>query len=143
MVPSAILRRRITLATIASSTQSRTESTSPLRHRFRLTIQSVNDVPSVTPLSDLVIPEGSVLARSGSFSDADVGDSWTATVDYGDGSGVQPLTLVGTTFALNHAYADSGEYLTTVSVVDRDGAMGSATFQRHAAKPCGVRRRRR
>ena len=81
------------------------------------------------PLSDVVIAEGDTLVRSGSFTDADLEDSWTATVDYGDGSGVQPLALVGTTFALNHVYADSGEYLTTVSVVDRNGATGSAAFR--------------
>ena len=94
-----------------------------------LAVQSVNDVPLVTPLTDAVITEGVALTRTGAFFDADdPADAWTASVDYGDGSGVQPLALVGTTFALNHAYADSGEYLTTVSVVDRDGAVSSATF---------------
>ncbi|MCU0963403.1 MAG: PKD domain-containing protein, partial [Pirellulaceae bacterium] len=95
-----------------------------------LAIQSVNDVPSVSLLSDVVIPEGTALALAGSFSDADgPADAWTATVDYGDGTGVQPLAPIGTTFALDHAYADSGEYWITVTVVDRDLAIDSATFQ--------------
>jgi VCBS repeat-containing protein len=91
------------------------------------TILSVNDAPSVTPLSDYVIPAGSVLTRSGSFSDADADDSWTATVDYGDGSGVQSLALTGTTYALNHDYAGSGTYSVTVIVTDDQGASGSDT----------------
>ena len=53
----------------------------------------------------------------------------TTTVDYGDGTGVQPLPLVGTSFALGHNYADSGEYITTVKVVDQSGLADSAAFK--------------
>jgi hypothetical protein len=61
--------------------------------------------------------EGSSLIRNGSFTDPDA-DTWTATVDYGDGSGVQPLTLVGKTYQLNHLYDDNGSYTVTVTVSD-------------------------
>jgi VCBS repeat-containing protein len=94
-----------------------------------LTILPVNDAPLVASLSDSVFSEGSLLARSDSFSDADPIDAWTAMVDYGDGFGFQALALVGTTFELNHAYADSGAYFTTVNIVDRDGAIGSSMFK--------------
>ena len=42
---------------------------------------------------------------SGYFTDANVaGHTFTATVNYGDGSGTKPLTLQGTTFTLSHTY---------------------------------------
>jgi Tol biopolymer transport system component len=42
--------------------------------------------------SSYTLKEGGQLSMSGSFSDPD-SDSWNGTVDYGDGSGLQPLTL--------------------------------------------------
>ena len=42
---------------------------------------------------------GQALARPGTFSDPGL-DSWTATVDYGDGPGPQPLPLSGKAFTL-------------------------------------------
>ena len=47
---------------------------------------------------------------------------WTATVDYGDGSGEQPLTLnEDKTFGLAHEYTDNGTYTVTVSITDPEG----------------------
>ena len=44
-------------------------------------------------------------------------DTWTGTVDYGDGGGAQPLSLnVDKTFSLNHTYADNGVYTVRVTV---------------------------
>ena len=59
----------------------------------------LNTAPSVDAGAASTINEGEVYSGSGSF--VDTVDVWTATVDYGDGSGVQPLTLTGTTFALS------------------------------------------
>jgi len=42
---------------------------------------------------------------SSTFTDPGA-DTWTANVNYGDGSGVQPLVLTGKTFSLSHVYAD-------------------------------------
>ncbi len=73
--------------------------------------------------------EGTPFARSGSFTDPGTGDTWTATVDYGDGTGVQALTLNGDkTFNLNHAYADNGSYTVTVKVTDDDLGEGTDTI---------------
>jgi VCBS repeat-containing protein len=94
-----------------------------------LTIVPVNDAPVVDSLGNTAFFEGTGMSLTGSFSDADPGNSWTATVDYGDGSEVQSLELVGTTFALNHLFADSGIYHTTVEVVDQDGSIGVMTFE--------------
>jgi hypothetical protein len=73
--------------------------------------------------------EGGQLLRSGSFTDAG-GDDWTATVDYGDGSGEQPLTLSkqSMTFGLNHYFGDDGQYSVTVTISNDDGVVGTASF---------------
>lgn len=68
--------------------------------------------------------EGSLFTESGSFS-ATGGTSWTATVNYGDGTGWQPLALDGQAFLLSHAYADDGLYSVSVRVTDDTGLTGS------------------
>ena len=55
-------------------------------------------------------------------------DVWTATVDYGDGTGVNPLSLnADKTFALDHRYLDNGDFTITVRVFDGH-EYGIATF---------------
>ncbi|MCP3889693.1 MAG: PKD domain-containing protein [Desulfobulbaceae bacterium] len=50
---------------------------------------------------------------------------WTATVDYGDESGIQPLNLYAdNSFELNHIYATPGTFELTVTVTDGEGASG-------------------
>jgi hypothetical protein len=65
--------------------------------------------------------------RKGSFTDPGAGP-WTALVDYGDGSGVQPLDLRGQKFKLHHKYREPGTYHVLVSVTDENGAVGTAAF---------------
>jgi N-acetylneuraminic acid mutarotase len=76
------------------------------------------------------------LNSSGSFFDRGASDGlWTATVDYGDGTGVQSLPFsqsssgFGTNgnFSLNHRYADNGTFTVTVAVEDKDLGKGTAT----------------
>jgi hypothetical protein len=86
-----------------------------------------NVVPSVSAGNDATIDEGSAFSQSGSFTDPGA-DTWTATVDYGDGSGSQPLSLTGKTFSLNHTYADNGTFTVTVTVND-DAGSGTDTVQ--------------
>jgi VCBS repeat-containing protein len=81
--------------------------------------------PSVVAGPDVSVGESATFTGSGSFVDPDLGDTWTATVDYGDGSETQPLALVGTTFQLSHTYADDGEYTVIVTVTDREGGVGA------------------
>jgi hypothetical protein len=58
------------------------------------------------------------ISGTGSFTDPGV-ETWTATVDYGDGSGARPLTLgPDNTFTLSHDYAEGGNYTVTVDVFD-------------------------
>ena len=63
-----------------------------------------NVAPTLDVGADGAVDEGSAFIRSGSFTDPGA-DNWTGTVDYGDGSGVQPLTLKSDkTFDLSHTY---------------------------------------
>src|SRR5262249_20274502 len=57
---------------------------------------TVNNVePLVFAAGPAVVAPGGVLARVGFFTDPGR-DAWTATADYGEGSGPQPLSLHGT-----------------------------------------------
>jgi len=77
-----------------------------------------NVAPMVYAGADAAIDEGDTFVRTGSFVDPDP-DSWTATVDYGDGTPAGPLTLnPDKTFELNHVYAEDGTYTLTVTVDD-------------------------
>jgi hypothetical protein len=55
-------------------------------------------------------------------------DFATASVDYGDGSGSQPLEVDGRAFLLRHRYDHPGTYLVRVTV-DDDAASGGADVQ--------------
>jgi hypothetical protein len=51
-------------------------------------------------------------------------------VNYGDGSGVHRLSLnPDNTFALNHVYVRPGVFIVTVTVTDKHGDLGRATFK--------------
>lgn len=94
-----------------------------------ITVNPVNDIPAVTLSCISPVIEGGTFTGSGSFVDPDTTDTWTATVNYGDGSGTQPLPLaVNKTFGLSHVYPDNGIYTVTVIVTDSQGAGGSGTF---------------
>ncbi|HLL03553.1 MAG TPA: PKD domain-containing protein [Myxococcaceae bacterium] len=71
--------------------------------------------------------EGSAMVRRASFYDPGTADTWTATVDYGDGTGVQTLELTSSSFNLSHVYANNGSYTVTLTVRDDDGGVGTAT----------------
>ncbi len=93
---------------------------------LRVTVANVT--PTVALPGGITVPEGATFSTSGSFADPGA-DAWTATVDYGDGSGAQPLALnPDKTFALAHTYADDGTYTVTVRVDDGDGGVGTATL---------------
>ncbi len=91
-----------------------------------ISLQLKNQPPVINTIPGATINEGETYSESGSFSDP-TSTSWTGTVNYGDGSGVQALTLSGTNFSLNHLYKDNGIYTITVSVTDNQGAIGTET----------------
>lgn len=94
-----------------------------------LNIISVNSPPRVAEIGDVAVNEGTAFFASGSFVDSDTDDSWSATVDYGDGGGQQPLMLrADNTFSLGHTYADNGNFLVVVTVQDSGNLGDEASF---------------
>ncbi len=83
-----------------------------------------NVAPNVEIGPDETILVGSTFSRPGSFTDPGC-DNWSATVDYGDGTGIQPLILTGQTFQLDHTYNNVGVFTLTVTITDDDGGVGT------------------
>ena len=97
-----------------------------VQRTFTVTVNPTNVAPVVNVEPDAAIDEGQTFTGSGSFTDPDAADTWTATVDYGDGSGVRALPLnPEKTFELSHLYADDGQYTITVTVTDGEADAGS------------------
>ncbi len=73
--------------------------------------------------------EGGRLLRTGVFQDSS-GNDWTATVNYGDGSGTQslPLDKLSKSFVLDHYYGENGTYTVVVEIANDDGTVGSDSF---------------
>ena len=88
---------------------------------------SVDSAPQVAPIPNATANEGATFTQSGTFSDVDSLDTFMATVDYGDGTGLQTLALNGTAFTLSHIFADNGTYTINVAVTDNHGATGKGS----------------
>ena len=91
---------------------------------------TVNNVsPDVADIANASTDEGDTFIHEGSFLDPGVEDTWTATVNYGDGSGAQTLALnPDNTFSLSQVYEDNGNFNVTVTVTDDDGGSDSSSF---------------
>ncbi len=94
-----------------------------------LMVTAANVAPTVDAGSDATIQVGGTFTGAGAFTDPSQADTFSATVDYGDGSGEQALALnPDRTFTLSHAYAVSGSYTVTVRVTDDNGGSHSDTL---------------
>lgn len=104
-----------------------------------ITTLNLPPVPEIGP--DVTIDENDTFARVGlTYTDPGRLDTHTATVDYGDGTGPQPLVLTPTgpgtgTFDLSHQYLDDDpsntaqdSYTVTVTIIDDDGGVGTDTL---------------
>lgn len=92
----------------------------------QIIVLAPNQSPSINTIANSTLNEGDTYLANDSFADPD-STSWTATVDYGDGTGVQPSGLSGMSFFLSHIYKDNGIYTVTVSITDNQGATGTGT----------------
>jgi hypothetical protein len=75
------------------------------------------------------INQGDTLTCSAVFTDAGSSESWKATIDYGDGSLVQPAVTVISTFSISHLYTSPGTFTMTVSVTNNFGVTGIGSAQ--------------
>jgi WD40 repeat protein len=103
---------------------------------YSRTMEVTTPLPNTPPQVNIApVPacsEGDTVLAFGLFLDGDGGDQWTATVDYGDGSGVQPLAFWtdGSAFHYfngEHTYLDNGNYTISVVVTDLQGATGESS----------------
>lgn len=97
----------------------------------RATVVVRNVAPTLRSPGDQVVDEGSNTPIAlGSFTDAGLDAPWTATVDWGDGSPVQVLTLnqTGDLGAVPHAYEQDGRYEVSLRLTDSLGAEAEGHF---------------
>src|SRR5262249_28753236 len=88
----------------------------------------VNHAPVVVLNSPAVTVPGQDTVFSGSFVDPDSADTWTATINFGDGTGAQPLTLnPDHTLSVTHSFLTHTTDQVVVSVQDNGGGSGSVT----------------
>ena len=93
-----------------------------------LTLTVNNVSPALNLGGNASIPVASQLAQSGAFVDPGA-DTWTASVNYGDGGGFATLALrPDKTFDLTHRYTRPGEYTVAVTIADDDLASDTKTF---------------
>ncbi len=87
-----------------------------------------NVPPAVYAGGAVGVAAGQVLNSTLTFADPGA-DTWTATVDYGDGTGVQPISVgAGKSLPISHAFPSNGVYTVTVEVSDDDTGKGTGTI---------------
>jgi hypothetical protein len=84
-----------------------------------------NSPPVAGAITGGAVSTAGLYTASGTITDPS-STSWTATADYGDGSGAQPVTVTGNTYALSHQYEATGTFTVTVTVTDNQGASSAA-----------------
>lgn len=85
-----------------------------------------NVAPTLTfDTTDPQLDTGVVFIRDGSFTDPGT-ETWTATVDYGDGTGTHGLTLYGKLFSVEGIWGTPGIYTVTVTLTDDGRADANA-----------------
>ena len=104
---------RISDGTVDSDTRS-----------VNVTVANVAPAFGSLTLSSVTLTEGTSLAINGSVTDPGGLDVHSVSVDWGDGSPVQNLSLSpGKIFAGNHVYAIPGRYNVATTASDDDGGM--------------------
>ncbi len=81
---------------------------------FRLT--NLKPVIDPLPAAPVVVNEGAPFSQVVTFTDEPGCDTWSALIDFGDGT--VTTVGVGQAFTLNHTYADDGTYTIRVTVQD-------------------------
>ncbi len=88
------------------------------------TVNNVAEAPTVNAGADRTANEGQTLSLTATFTDADAGNTHTATIDWGDGTNTTGIVAAGQVSG-SHAYADNGAYTVAVTVTDDTGLFGT------------------
>jgi hypothetical protein len=100
------------------------------------TVQVIEEVTNVAPTTDAVDPFTQTEFDTGTiqvatFTDPGTADAHTATVDWGDGGGLQaaaaPSADGAGSVSGSHVYPANGDYTVEICVTDDDGAFGCDT----------------
>ncbi|MFV2069352.1 MAG: SdrD B-like domain-containing protein, partial [Pirellulales bacterium] len=96
-------------------------------------VQVDNVAPNfvVTGSDETLLPDKrGLLQRTVTFTDPGE-DDWFGTVDFGDGTGAQPLTIdpVNKVITLDHTYTASDTFVVTVTLDDGDGGTDTDSFE--------------
>jgi predicted extracellular nuclease len=93
-------------------------------HINSVSVPLIVDIPVVSPEPSKA---GAAVAASATFSYPGIAtDLFTCTVDFGDGTGVQPgIVIDNLCSAPNHVYLTFGKYTVNFTVTDADGSTGS------------------
>ncbi len=116
-----------------------TDQADQISDTLRFEILVLNADPQVSVPFDQQQLEGSPIDLTGTgqrpylatFTDTGIDETYTATVDWGDGNIEQAAILnTGGSYAVvgSHVYADNGPYSVTVTVTDSGGGVGMGTF---------------
>ncbi|HEY6925676.1 MAG TPA: DNA/RNA non-specific endonuclease [Steroidobacteraceae bacterium] len=81
------------------------------------TISVANVAPVIGTFAGATLVAGQAYTAAGPFTDPGA-DTWTATVDWGDGTAAGQATLGTRSFSLSHTYNTPGTFTVTVSIAD-------------------------
>jgi hypothetical protein len=88
-------------------------------------VLNVNDNPVVTAGGDQTTDPNIPISVNATYTDADAGDTHTATIDWGDGSPADSVPAVGGSVSGSHTYTTSGNFTVTITVNDNNGGSGN------------------
>jgi hypothetical protein len=96
---------------------------------YQASVNVVNVAPTIGPLSGPTrkVHRGDDVTVSATYSDPGTADTFTATIDWGDGS-VETCNVSGGVASKSHQYAGAGSFTVSMYVTDKDGGR-SATVQ--------------
>lgn len=90
---------------------------------------TVNNVaPTLAPGQDQVLFENDILNLSLALSDPGLADTYTAVIDWGDGSAVEPGLVANGMVSASHLYPTFGSYNINVTLTDDDTGVGTSTL---------------
>ena len=101
---------------------------------FVITVQNV--APIIAPIPSVTTAFSVPIQVNGAFFDPGTLDTWTGSVNYGDGTPTTSVTInANRTFQLNHLYNAPGSFIVSVAVTDNSGGQGTRRFLVRSIEP--------